>query len=68
MLEPLHAEASPFADPVPKVDAVGTHWVRPEVVVDIAALGMTPARRLRQPSYRGVRTDLAPKDLGAVDG
>jgi bifunctional non-homologous end joining protein LigD len=68
VLEPLHADASPFADEVPKVDAVGTHWVRPEVVVDIAALGMTPAKRLRQPSYRGVRTDLTPADLGAVDG
>ncbi|MCM3566450.1 hypothetical protein M3149_22865, partial [Hydrogenophaga intermedia] len=68
VLEPLLADASPFADPVPKVDAAGTHWVRPEVVVDIAALGMTPARRLRQPSFRGVRTDLTPADLGAVDG
>jgi bifunctional non-homologous end joining protein LigD len=68
VLEPLVADDSPFADEVPKVDAVGTHWVRPEVVVDIAALGMTPAQRLRQPSYRGVRTDLTPADLGAVDG
>ena len=68
VLEPLVADGSPFADEVPKVDAVGTHWVRPEVVVDIAALGMTPAKRLRQPSYRGVRTDLTPADLGAVDG
>jgi bifunctional non-homologous end joining protein LigD len=68
VLEPLGADASPFADPVPKVDAVGTHWVRPEVVVDIAALGMTPAKRLRQPSYRGVRTDLRPTDLGSADG
>lgn len=68
VLEPLRADASPFADPVPKVDAVGTHWVRPEVVVDIAALGMTPAKRLRQPSYRGVRTDLTPADLEAGDG
>ena len=68
VLEPLVADGSPFADEVPKVDAVGTHWVRPEVVVDIAALGMTPAKRLRQPSYRGVRNDLTPADLGAVDG
>ena len=68
VLEPLHADVSPFADPVPKVDAVGTHWVRPEVVVDIATLGMTTAKRLRQPSYRGVRTDLAPEDLRAGDG
>ena len=68
VLEPLGVERSPFADDIPKVDAVGTHWVRPEVVVDIAALGMTPAKRLRQPSYRGVRADLALEDLDGGDG
>ena len=64
VLEPFHTDASPFADDVPKVDATGTTWVRPEVVVDIATLGLTPGKRLRQPSYRGVRSDLAPGDLG----
>jgi bifunctional non-homologous end joining protein LigD len=64
----LSADGSPFADVIPKVDAVGTHWVRPEVVVDIAALGLTPAKRLRQPSYRGVRADLTPEDLERDDG
>ena len=63
-LGPLRVDTSPFADEVPKVDARGTVWVRPEVVVDIAALGMTPAKRLRQPSYRGTRSDLSPEDLG----
>lgn len=63
VLAPFHTDVSPFADDVPKVDAFGTVWVRPEVVVDIAALGLTPAGRLRQPSYRGVRTDLGPEDL-----
>jgi len=67
-LEPLVADASPFADQVPTVDAAGTVWVRPELVVDIAALGLTPAKRLRQPSYRGVRPDLTPEDLGPEDG
>jgi bifunctional non-homologous end joining protein LigD len=42
--------------------------VRPEVVVEIAALGMTPALRLRQPAYLGVRRDLAPADLEGLDG
>jgi bifunctional non-homologous end joining protein LigD len=32
--------------------------VRPEIVVDVAALGITSAGRLRQPSFIGVRTDL----------
>jgi hypothetical protein len=29
---------------------------------------MTPAKRLRQPSYRGVRSDLSPADLEVVGG
>lgn len=54
---------SPFADEVPRVDAVGTRWVEPFLVVDVDTHGRAPRQRLRQPSYRGVRTDLAPDDL-----
>ncbi len=57
------SERSPFCDEVPRVDATGTVWVRPEVVVEIAALGVTDGGRLRQPSYQGVRFDLAPVDV-----
>jgi bifunctional non-homologous end joining protein LigD len=63
VLAPLTADASPFCDQVPRVDATGTTWVRPEVVVEVASLGLTPGDRLRQPSYLGVRTDLGPEDL-----
>ncbi|MGH3509864.1 MAG: non-homologous end-joining DNA ligase [Nocardioidaceae bacterium] len=63
VLEPLVRGASPFADDVPKVDALGTVWVDPEVVVDVASLGLTAQRRLRQPSYRGIRTDIAVEEL-----
>jgi bifunctional non-homologous end joining protein LigD len=63
LLAPLHTERSPFCDEVPRLDAKGTVWVRPEVVVDIRSLGVTPGGRLRQPSYQGVRTDLSPLDL-----
>ena len=55
-------DASPFADEVPRVDALGTHWVEPTVVVDVDTHGRGYTR-LRQPSYRGVRTDLSPEDL-----
>lgn len=64
ILEPLHSDTSPFGDEVPREDAVGTAWVRPEVVVEVAALGVTTAGRLRQPSYQGIRFDLAPSDVG----
>jgi bifunctional non-homologous end joining protein LigD len=63
LLLPRHTDVSPFCDEVPRIDAKGTTWVRPEVVVEIASLGVTPGGRLRQPSYQGVRSDLAPADL-----
>jgi bifunctional non-homologous end joining protein LigD len=63
VLAPLATDASPFCDEVPRVDAKGTTWVRPEVVVEVASLGLTPGQRLRQPSYLGMRTDLGPADL-----
>jgi bifunctional non-homologous end joining protein LigD len=67
-LDPLRANAAPFADEVPREDALGTVWVEPAVVVDIASLGFTPQQRLRQPAYLGIRTDLTPDDLLEIDG
>lgn len=63
LLEPFARDGSPFADEVPRVDALGTHWVEPVVVVDVEALGLSSQQRLRQPSYQGVRADLTPEDL-----
>lgn len=62
-LAPLHRDSSPFLDEVPRLDAVGTQWVEPRLVVDVEALGLSSQQRLRQPSYRGVRIDLGPEDL-----
>ena len=53
---------SPFADEVPRVDAQGTHWLEPVLVIDIDTHGRG-YDRLRQPSFQGVRTDLNPEDL-----
>jgi len=61
-LTPLHVASSPFADEVPRVDAVGTTWVEPVVVVDVDTHGLG-YDRLRQPSFQGVRSDLTPEDL-----
>jgi bifunctional non-homologous end joining protein LigD len=58
----LGRSASPFADEVPRADALGTHWLEPRLVVDIETHGRGYAR-LRQPAYQGVRTDLTPEDL-----
>ncbi|PKH37179.1 ATP-dependent DNA ligase [Nocardioides alpinus] len=56
-------DASPFADDVPAVDARGTFWVEPFLVVDVDSLNKMPISRLRQPSYRGIRTDIDAADL-----
>ncbi len=64
LLEPLRADGSPFHDEVPRVDAVGTVWVRPEVVIEVASLGLTGGGRVRQASFQAVRSELTPDDLG----
>lgn len=53
---------SPFADEVPRVDAQGTQWLEPVLVVDIDTHGRGYTR-LRQPSFQGIRSDLDPEDL-----
>ena len=72
LLDPLTREEHPFTESVPREDALGTVWVEPSVVVEVASLGMTPQARLRQPSYIGVRSDVSPEDLidlgGGEDG
>jgi bifunctional non-homologous end joining protein LigD len=68
VLTPLETDAAPFCDEVPAIDAKGTTWVQPRIVVEIASLGFTPGMRLRQPSYLGMREDLDPADLRTSDG
>ncbi len=63
LLEPLARASSPFDEEVPREDTLGTHWVEPMLVIDVDSHRTALDSRLRQPSYRGVRTDLNPADL-----
>ena len=63
LLTPLVVTASPFATDIPRVDREGTVWVSPVLVVDVQYLAVTRDHRLRQPAYRGLRTDQTPDDL-----
>jgi bifunctional non-homologous end joining protein LigD len=63
LLAPMAVDASPFVTELPRVDRQDTVWVEPTVVVDVQYLRITTDGRLRQPAYRGVRTDLGPADL-----
>ncbi|MBT9256819.1 non-homologous end-joining DNA ligase [Phycicoccus sp. MAQZ13P-2] len=60
-------DAPPFADEVPRIDASGTTWVEPAVVVEVRTLQLTPDHRLRQPTFLGVRADLTPDELQEVE-
>ncbi|MGN6722957.1 MAG: ATP-dependent DNA ligase [Marmoricola sp.] len=54
---------SPFIE-IPDAEAREVTWVRPEQVVDVEFLLRTSDGRLRHPTYRGLRSDLSPSDLG----
>jgi bifunctional non-homologous end joining protein LigD len=63
LLARLTRDSTPFADEVPRLDAVGATWVEPVLVVDVESLGPSAQGRIRQPSYVGTRADLTPEDL-----
>jgi bifunctional non-homologous end joining protein LigD len=63
MLQPLQRADSPFDDEVPKADVIGVTFVDPVIVIDVDSHATAKNQRLRQPSFRGVRSDLSPEDL-----
>ncbi len=62
-LAPLSDGDCPFDPSPPPLHRRGAHWVRPEVVVEIAYGEWTSEGRLRHPVYLGERTDV---DAAAV--
>ncbi|MBA3252470.1 MAG: hypothetical protein H0T66_19705 [Geodermatophilaceae bacterium] len=63
-LAALATTESPFAD-VPRELLRDARWVRPELVGEVAYGEWTGDRRLRHPTWRGLRPDIGP---GEVDG
>ncbi|OBJ99230.1 ATP-dependent DNA ligase [Mycolicibacterium conceptionense] len=63
MLKPLHTKESPFDAPLPKLDAKGVTFVRPELVGEVRYSERTSDHRLRQPSWRGLRPDKTPDEV-----
>jgi bifunctional non-homologous end joining protein LigD len=60
-LRELETDESPFAEvrPVPR----GTHWVKPELVAQIAFAEWTRDGRLRHPRYLGLRDDKPAREV-----
>jgi bifunctional non-homologous end joining protein LigD len=57
----LAVDQSPFVDPE---RIKGSHWVRPELVVNVVFSEWTPEGRLRHPRFDGLRTGANPRDIG----
>jgi bifunctional non-homologous end joining protein LigD len=67
-LRPLAADASPFTgQQVPREDARGANWVRPELVVEIRYGNRTPDGRLRFPRFLRLRADKSPGECVEED-
>jgi bifunctional non-homologous end joining protein LigD len=56
----LTADRTPFVD-VPRVK--GSHWVRPQLVVEVTFSEWTPEGRLRHPRFESVRSDADPSEV-----
>ncbi|WP_232303546.1 non-homologous end-joining DNA ligase [Pseudofrankia sp. DC12] len=66
LLAPLRCDQPPFVD-VPDAHVRAAVWVRPELVAEVAYAHWTADGRMRHPSFKGLREDLAPADT-VVDG
>jgi DNA ligase D-like protein (predicted ligase)/DNA ligase D-like protein (predicted polymerase)/DNA ligase D-like protein (predicted 3'-phosphoesterase) len=62
-LKPLHTDESPFNTRLSTQDAKGVTFVRPELVGEVRYSERTSDGRLRQPSWRGLRTDKTPDEV-----
>ncbi|MGH7611684.1 MAG: DNA ligase D [Candidatus Dormibacteria bacterium] len=66
-LQELRAELDRHRRPTPPLSppppaGEGAVWVEPELVCEVEHAGWTPGGKLRQPSFRSLRPDVAPAD------
>jgi bifunctional non-homologous end joining protein LigD len=63
-LEPMRIPRSPYAEPIPRMYDRKAIWVRPELVGEVMYRNLTPDHRLRHPSWRGLRPERLPSEVG----
>ena len=62
-LEKLEQDTAPFHNPPRGWEARGAHWVKPELVGEVAFTEWTHAGTLRHPSFQGLRLDKKPREV-----
>ncbi len=62
-LASLEQTTSPFAGVLPKAQVAGARWAEPALVGEVRFTEWTGERRLRHPSWRGLREDKTPGDV-----
>jgi bifunctional non-homologous end joining protein LigD len=62
-LDKLGQNSPPFAKPPVGREAKGVHWVKPELVGEVAFTGWTRDGVLRHPSFKGLREDKSPHQI-----
>ena len=60
-LKAIEVAKAPLA--VPRAEAKGAHWVKPQLVAEIAFTEFTAAGTLRHPSFLGLREDKAARSV-----
>ena len=53
----LEQDAQPFAKAPERSEQRGAHWLKPELVAEVAFTGWTRDGRLRHPAFQGLRED-----------
>jgi bifunctional non-homologous end joining protein LigD len=63
-LEPLERESSPFNGEIPSRYRKNAHFAEPRLVGEVSFTEWTTEGRLRHPSWRGLRHDKRPEEVG----
>jgi len=62
-LAPLARKSTPFSEPLSRAESALAHFVRPTIVGEVQFAEWTNDGNLRQPSWRGLRTDKSANEV-----